>query len=553
MKKRIIALGLIVVLLSVTTLFTTSILSTIKDNKITTKEEITSYLSIALNNYDGTNHLEVSNVLVEANSKIRVTFIDLNGNVIYDTLHDNESMMENHLSRDEIKHLGQIFIRDSKTFGIKMMYIADLSNNTYIRVSLEMVIFTPNLINYIVLGIITIIIIMLLSTLLMNVLSKKIIRPINDSINTLEMILNNNDSELRIKTVDDLPKIVNLIKKELERKIIQIEDEVAKNEALLKEMQQGLILLSDNNINIINNQALNVFKVSKEKIINKSYLYLIRDKELQDLIETCINFKKSSSKTLEINNRYYYFIIRSFNYNWIKCGTLITFIDITEKQKIEQMKKDFFANASHELKSPLTSIIGYQQMINNGIISDKEEINKASSQILKEANRMNQIIIDMLELSNLEYKKDYAMEFLDIAMILNDIILRYDNKIKDKNITVKKNITHCYLNANKEQIETLFSNLIDNAIKYNKINGSIEIILNEEMFVIKDSGIGISNSDQERVFERFYRVDKAKSKLIGGTGLGLAIVKHICEKFNYKVRLDSILDVGTQIKIIFKC
>lgn len=553
MKKRIIALGLIVVLLSVTTLFTTSILSTIKDNKITTKEEITSYLSIALNNYDGTNHLEVSNVLVEANSKIRVTFIDLNGNVIYDTLHDNESMMENHLSRDEIKHLGQIFIRDSKTFGIKMMYIADLSNNTYIRVSLEMVIFTPNLINYIVLGIITIIIIMLLSTLLMNVLSKKIIRPINDSINTLEMILNNNDSELRIKTVDDLPKIVNLIKRELERKIIQIEDEVAKNEALLKEMQQGLILLSDNNINIINNQALNVFKVSKEKIINKSYLYLIRDKELQDLIETCINFKKSSSKTLEINNRYYYFIIRSFNYNWIKCGTLITFIDITEKQKIEQMKKDFFANASHELKSPLTSIIGYQQMINNGIISDKEEINKASSQILKEANRMNQIIIDMLELSNLEYKKDYAMEFLDIAMILNDIILRYDNKIKDKNITVKKNITHCYLNANKEQIETLFSNLIDNAIKYNKINGSIEIILNEEMFVIKDSGIGISNSDQERVFERFYRVDKAKSKLIGGTGLGLAIVKHICEKFNYKVRLDSILDVGTQIKIIFKC
>ena len=553
MKKRIIALSLIVVLLSVTTLFITSILSTIKDNKITTKEEITSYLSIALNNYDGTNHLEVSNVLVEANSKIRVTFIDLNGNVIYDTLHDNESMMENHLSRDEIKHLGQIFIRDSKTFGIKMMYIADLSNNTYIRVSLEMVIFTPNLINYIVLGIITIIIIMLLSTLLMNVLSKKIIRPINDSINTLEMILNNNDSELRIKTVDDLPKIVNLIKRELERKIIQIEDEVAKNEALLKEMQQGLILLSDNNINIINNQALNVFKVSKEKIINKSYLYLIRDKELQDLIETCINFKKSSSKTLEINNRYYYFIIRSFNYNWIKCGTLITFIDITEKQKIEQMKKDFFANASHELKSPLTSIIGYQQMINNGIISDKEEINKASSQILKEANRMNQIIIDMLELSNLEYKKDYAMEFLDIAMILNDIILRYDNKIKDKNITVKKNITHCYLNANKEQIETLFSNLIDNAIKYNKINGSIEIILNEEMFVIKDSGIGISNSDQERVFERFYRVDKAKSKLIGGTGLGLAIVKHICEKFNYKVRLDSILDVGTQIKIIFKC
>ena len=553
MKKRIIALGLIVVLLSVTTLFTTSILSTIKDNKITTKEEITSYLSIALNNYDGTNHLEVSNVLVEANSKIRVTFIDLNGNVIYDTLHYNESMMENHLSRDEIKHLGQIFIRDSKTFGIKMMYIADLSNNTYIRVSLEMVIFTPNLINYIVLGIITIIIIMLLSTLLMNVLSKKIIRPINDSINTLEMILNNNDSELRIKTVDDLPKIVNLIKRELERKIIQIEDEVAKNEALLKEMQQGLILLSDNNINIINNQALNVFKVSKEKIINKSYLYLIRDKELQDLIETCINFKKSSSKTLEINNRYYYFIIRSFNYNWIKCGTLITFIDITEKQKIEQMKKDFFANASHELKSPLTSIIGYQQMINNGIISDKEEINKASSQILKEANRMNQIIIDMLELSNLEYKKNYAMEFLDITMILNDIILRYDNKIKDKNITVKKNITHCYLNANKEQIETLFSNLIDNAIKYNKINGSIEIILNEEMFVIKDSGIGISNSDQERVFERFYRVDKAKSKLIGGTGLGLAIVKHICEKFNYKVRLDSILDVGTQIKIIFKC
>ena len=236
---------------------------------------------------------------------------------------------------------------------------------------------------------------------------------------------------------------------------------------------------------------------------------------------------------------------------WLKEGVLISFLDITERQNMEIIKKDFFQNASHELKSPLTSIIGYEQMIVSGILEDKDEIKEASLNILKEAKRMNQIIIDMLELSNLEYQKSFNLSLVNLKEVVEDTIKRYTKKANDKNITIETDLNEVIINTSFNEFETLVSNLIDNAIKYNKINGNIKVKLTKAYLEVYDTGIGISKENQTRIFERFYRVDKAKSKLSGGTGLGLAIVKHICEKLNYKVRVESVVNEYTQFTIYF--
>lgn len=215
------------------------------------------------------------------------------------------------------------------------------------------------------------------------------------------------------------------------------------------------------------------------------------------------------------------------------------------------MKREFFANASHELKSPLTSIIGYQQMIYEGIIDDEISIMEATQKTIKEASRMNKIIIDMLELSKLESEIEVKKEIVKINQIVQDILNNYQSEIGSKKINIFSNIIDMNLNMNLNHAIELIRNLIDNAIKYNKENGIIRIILNNQLFSIEDTGIGIPLEDQIRVFERFYRVDKGKSKEVGGTGLGLAIVKHICSIYKFELKLESKINLGTKITVFF--
>ena len=216
------------------------------------------------------------------------------------------------------------------------------------------------------------------------------------------------------------------------------------------------------------------------------------------------------------------------------------------------MKKEFFANASHELKSPLTSIIGYQELIKEGIIKDNNEIKNISEKTLKESIRMKNIVLDMLELSKLESKEVKEIERLNLKEIIEDIISSNEVLIKQKNIKITANLKDFYINSSFEDIQKLLSNIISNAINYNNINGEMVLILKDNSFICKDTGIGIKKEDLPRIFERFYRVDKSRSKENSGTGLGLAIVKHICLNYHYKIKVDSKFGLGTTFTIIFK-
>jgi two-component system phosphate regulon sensor histidine kinase PhoR len=225
--------------------------------------------------------------------------------------------------------------------------------------------------------------------------------------------------------------------------------------------------------------------------------------------------------------------------------------DVTDIKRLEKMKLDFFANASHELKSPLTTIIGYQQLIQNGILVEKEEIADATIKTVKEASRMNQIISEMLELAKLESDKKEDKNVLSISHVTDEILLSYNILLENKNITLVKDYNDFDVSIASNDLYHLIRNLIDNAVKYNKANGKIKITISDNTFVIEDTGIGISKEDQERIFERFYRVDKARSKENGGTGLGLSIVKHICINNNIKIEVSSALNEGTCFKLTF--
>lgn len=548
MKKRFIILASLISLISLLLLYLVSVLMIINENKNKAKEEINIYLEVAASYFDGTNFEETSNIMLGYDDRLRLTFIDLDGKVIYDsTLKYSIENLDNHLNRPEIENPGEVIIRKSENTKDDMMYISTIDHDIYLRLAFNTSYFTTSTTLYVVVALIAIIIIFSLSLIILYFLSKRMLKPVDKKINELANIA---DADIIFKadTIDKLPEIIAALKLLINNKISQIKEENIKNDTIIQAIDECLILIKNDIITLVNQKTLNIFKLEEENIIGKNYIYLTRNSLLLDNIYEAIEKRIRKRLTIVIDNKTYDCNIIPFN----SAQILISLKDITEREQIEIIKKDFFANASHELKSPLTSIIGYEQMILNGIIDDKEEIKEASLKILKEANRMNQIIIDMLELSNLEFSKTYDLKEENITNLLNDVIKSYQTKINNKNIKLNLNIDNVILNCNKEQLETLFSNLLDNAIKYNKDNGTIDIILTKEYFKIKDSGIGIPKEEQNRVFERFYRVDKAKSKETGGTGLGLAIVKHICEKFGYSVTLESEVDNGTTFIIKFQ-
>lgn len=547
MKKKLIILTSCLLFITLLIFYISSIFIMLNANTEKSKIELKDYLSIAIKAFDGSNEEEVAN-LFNNNKDLRLTIISENGEVLFDSF--SEIDFDNHLKREEIQNLGEIVERKSESYNEKMYYIAAFDDGYYVRVALRQTYITNSIITYIIGGSIILVSSLALAIFLLFVLSKKIVAPINSSILRLENMISSNNN-LKIETIEELPLVTNLIEDEFQEKIKEIKNEKAKTESILKEMNQGLVIIDDKRVVLVNKEALKLFKVEYDNVYQKDYIYLIRNIHLQEAISDCIYHNKEQDITLEIDGGYYFFTIKRFFSKWLKEGVLISFLDITERQNMEIIKRDFFQNASHELKSPLTSIIGYEQMIVSGILEDKDEIKEASLNILKEAKRMNQIIIDMLELSNLEYQKNFNLSLVNLKEVIEDTIKRYTKKANDKNIRIETDLSEVTISTSFNEFETLVSNLIDNAIKYNKVNGNIKVKLTNAYLEVYDTGIGISRENQTRIFERFYRVDKAKSKLSGGTGLGLAIVKHICEKLNYKVRVESVVNEYTKFTIYF--
>lgn len=226
-----------------------------------------------------------------------------------------------------------------------------------------------------------------------------------------------------------------------------------------------------------------------------------------------------------------------------------------EKAKSEKIRREFTANVSHELKTPLTTISGYAQMINNGM-AKPGDIKEFARKIEKESDRLLTLIDDIINLSNLDERTCIDNpEQVDLALITEEAIFVLEKAAKERGIQIFYSSTPTYIKGNPTLLGELVYNLLDNAVKYNKDNGKITVFVGENIdgaeLSVKDTGIGIPKEDTERIFERFYRVDKSHSKKVGGTGLGLSIVKHVCACHNAKIRVKSIVGKGTTIYVTF--
>ena len=548
MRKKIILINALTTFFSLIILLITSGFLIYIRNLNNYENAAKNYLSLTCSIFNGTNVDQTYEAVKDTESNIRLTIIDLDGNVVFDS--ENSEVDEKHLDRPEVINLNTVVNRYSKTENKDMLYIADIDDGYYIRISLDMGDVNKLLYWFIIFGFIVTLIVETIVVSLSLYFTKKGLAPINKNLAKLGYLVKKdiNDEEF---SIDTLPSIIDELSQLIDNQIEKIKSQKDDMVSVLNLLNQGVIALdSKGDIFFINNEARKIFNVS-ENFSDSNYLYLIRDIELQKTIENSLKNHSTQLFNFEINKRTINICITPITENWLNGGLIISLNDITKEENLKQVKKDFFDNASHELKSPITSIIGYSQLVSSGIVNDNKEIIEYNKKIYKEASRMNSILYDMLNIAELEQGYPVKKEDVNLKKLVLEILDAYKTKIEAKNIHLDLQIDDVKINSDIRLIDEMLRNLIDNAIKYNKENGKITINLTGKLFLISDTGIGIKKENQSRIFERFFMEDKARSKENGGTGLGLAIVKHIIETLGYKIEVISKVNVGTKFIIYF--
>lgn len=548
MRKKIILINALTTFFSLIILLITSGFLIYIRNLNNYENAAKNYLSLTCSIFNGTNVYQTYEAVKDTESNIRLTIIDLDGNVVFDS--ENSDVDEKHLDRPEVINLNTVVNRYSTTENKDMLYIADIDDGYYIRISLDMGDVNKLLYWFIIFGFSVTLIVETIVVSLSLYFTKKGLAPINKNLAKLGYLVKKdiNDEEF---SIDTLPSIIDELSQLIDNQIEKIKSQKDDMVSVLNLLNQGVIALdSKGDIFFINNEARKIFNVS-ENFSDSNYLYLIRDIELQKTIENSLKKHSTQLFNFEINKRTINICITPITENWLNGGLIISLNDITKEENLKQVKKDFFDNASHELKSPITSIIGYSQLVSSGIVNDNKEIIEYNKKIYKEASRMNSILYDMLNIAELEQGYPVKKEDVNLKKLVLEILDAYKTKIEAKNIHLDLQIDDVKINSDIRLIDEMLRNLIDNAIKYNKENGKITINLTGKLFLISDTGIGIKKENQSRIFERFFMEDKARSKENGGTGLGLAIVKHIIETLGYKIEVISKVNVGTKFIIYF--
>ena len=548
MKKRLIIINLSVLFLSLLAILIASSFSFLNIFTTDSEKELTNYLNMACSVYEHNSLDELVEITHDTDTGLRVTVIDLSGNVIIDS--DSEFVEENHFERGEIQNTGTIVQRYSETINREMIYLAKKLENCYIRVSMPMKPTNDFISKYISISTVLVFAVFALSTIVLVKLNDKSLSPVNKQINELAGLAD--DSHYDRLSIDEFSVVLSMVKKKINDRIMEAEYNEEKIQSLIKEVAQGIIVIDEKGyISLVNPQAYSILSLDGIDAVGKKYIYLIDNIAVQDKIEQVLKDNVDGSIIVTKDNSYISYQMKFVTSSWLKNGIILTLLDVTKERRLEENKKEFFQNASHELKSPLTCIIGYQQMITEEIIDDLDEIKKTSKKTLSEALRMNSIISDMLNLASLEGKKESSKELLNLKDIVIDVITSLNVKTRDNNITINHNLEDVVLNVNSQEMIELIRNLLDNAVKYNKPNGSIDVILSKKRLIVSDTGIGIAAKDIDRIFERFYRVDQSRSRKTGGTGLGLSIVKHICLNYGFNINVDSQIDAGTTFTIEF--
>lgn len=482
----------------------------------------------------------------------RVSFIN-DGNIYSDS--------KNIYSDSSIEIVNSIYSGESPLNGIKYIYFVRYisSSDVYIRYGKIQPRIMSLSLDFLIYGEIASIILIVIYCIYINIESNKSLKPLKMQIRKLQNIIN---IERPVEYGDDLNYLALIVRdsrKELKAQFDLTKVGEQKINFILDSISQALVVIDSNyRIIMFNKKASEIFGVAKEEADEKSFEVLSKAKFLEGNVSMVIQTLRSFVYQEKIDGRIYQCNINPIDYSWTrvneKPGASLLMIDITEEYNSSAMKREFFTNASHELKTPLTAILGYQQMMQQGVETSEEGRKELVSKTIKEATRMRKIIFDMLELSSLENESLRTVEKINVVSEIDNVLSSLDFEITQKHLTIEKNYSDMVLEINYDDFNRLIKNLLENAIFYNKENGKIFIVVDNfnKTISIADSGIGISEENINRIFERFFRVDKARSRRDGGTGLGLAIVKHICEYYGYEISVKSKIDEGSKFTITCK-
>lgn len=496
----------------------------------------------------------------------RVTIMDLNGNVLFES--DTKSPLENHIDREEVKNAlngkPETVERYSETFGCNMTYYAlkvELSDGT--EIILRLAVKSSQINGYLGVAlpilIVVLVVCLIASIVISNVLSNKIsgkIIEVGESLRSL-----NAGNYIPIKTDSGEPELysvlnqINELNANTHTHIQMVEEEHHKLNTVLENVSQGIVAIDEYKKIIFVNKSISTIFDSTENVKGKDFIYLIDDLPLCEKIARHLGENYTSEYTYK--GKELSVVIRKVENGKQDDNvySIVIITDVTSEKAMQKQKSDFFANASHELKTPVAVMQGLSE-----ILLTKESLDDGSKKqvdrIHKESLRLASLISDMLKLSKLENGEeiDVIHSPVDVKAVADEVALELASELKKKNITLEVKGAGTVLADNKKIFEVV-ENLCSNAIHYNVENGKINITISESddetKITVSDTGIGIEKEHIPRLCERFYRVDKSRSKKTGGTGLGLAIVKHICALYNAELSIESEIGVGTTISIVF--
>lgn len=488
---------------------------------------------------------------------LRVSIYDKNANEMLEVNpEEKEGAKEDR--KDELeKYSNSYYYKDSQTLNCEVLYYVLSRDDVYIRVGIPSGVIINSSMNLLLYGSIILICFDGAYFAIRYVNWKKEMGTLRKGLEHLQGTLGIEEKENNDDGLKMLSETIAKTDEALKEQLSLLRKENLKLDYILDSMEEGVIVIDDkDNVILVNKYVLCLSKRKKEDVIDKNYAYLLFGDEFKKKADEAKN-NSMSYLDLTINGRIYYLMINSIDLEWIgdgkKRGLGIAMVDITQTRMNEKMKREFFQNASHELKTPLTTIIGYSELLFNDIIKDEEEVSKAEQAITKESKRMQSILNDMFDLFSLESQfYNDKKEQVDVKQAVIDSTTLLSFLADRKNIDIELSLQDVTINGYKTDIEKLVNNLLSNAIRYGKENGNIKLTLTPEYFSCQDDGIGIKEKDLNRIFERFYRVDKSRSKQDGGTGLGLAIVKHICINNGYRIDVKSKINEGSTFTIYFK-
>lgn len=488
------------------------------------------------------------------NDSYRITWIAADGAVLFDNRGDAASM-ENHANRQEFidakAHGLSEIERESETMTSRLIYVAKaLSDGSVLRIATDDI--SVGGVLWMLGGpaAVLILCILVMATLVARRLSRHIVEPLND----IDL-----DHPLAGEPYEELLPLLSRIEqqhREIAEQAVQLNQQRSEFQTVIDNMREGLVLLNQaGRILLINRSGRNIMKaMAQEENSSDDEIILSRNSVVDGLLDKAY-IGKTSSASIIVGDRTYEIHASPVEADGNIDGVVLFYVDVTEKVEAEQLRREFSANVSHELKTPLHSISGCAELLLSGMVKEGDEP-RFLKQIYDEAQHMVSLIENIIKISRLDEEADaLPVDKVDLFEIAQSVVKQLSGRAADKGIVFELSGTHVTIKGVKTLLYEMIYNLCDNAIKYNVENGSISVSVKKAkdaaVVKVKDTGVGISDDQQDRIFERFYRVDKSHSRASGGTGLGLSIVKHAALWHNATIKVKSKLGKGTTFIVRF--